>query len=131
MNTGLSFVCRGEDNFKDNSRHYVCCPIVLSFSLYIFFALVFYFVLSSCFWVDFSGLLGAFRSFFFVLGFSFVCVLLGFFPLSCPFFFLVYAGFLLRFSPLFSPFYKAKIGGNGRPPKCPVTDPLSAFNAEI
>jgi hypothetical protein len=28
-------------------------------------------------------------------------------------------------------FYKAKIGGNGRPPKCPVTDPLSAFNAEI
>jgi hypothetical protein len=28
-------------------------------------------------------------------------------------------------------FYKAKISGNGRSPKCPVTDPLSAFNAEI
>jgi len=41
MNTGLSFVCRDEDNFKDNSRHCVCCPLVLSFSLYIFFALVF------------------------------------------------------------------------------------------
>jgi len=41
MNTGLSFVCRDEDNIKDNSCHYVCCPLVLS-SLYIcFFALVF------------------------------------------------------------------------------------------
>ncbi|KAG6736699.1 hypothetical protein POTOM_060413 [Populus tomentosa] len=27
-------------------------------------------------------------------------------------------------------FYKAKIGGNGQPPKCPVTGLLSAFNAE-
>ena len=88
MNTGLSFVCRGEDNFKDNSRHYMCCPIVLSFSLYIFFLLWFF----TLFFPLVSGLISRgssvlFVLFFFVLGFSFVCVFLGFFPLSCPFFF--------------------------------------------
>ena len=62
-------------------------------------------------------------------------------PFLLWFFVWVSAGVFPRFLVLFSPipppvgcdslfFYKAKIGGNDRPPKCPVTEPLSAFNDE-
>jgi hypothetical protein len=78
MNTGLSFVCRDEDNFKDNSRHCVCCPLVLSFSLYIFFALVF-----TLFFALVSGLI--FRVPAYVFSPFFFSVFPFFFPLRSVF----------------------------------------------
>jgi hypothetical protein len=69
--------------------------------------LSFGFFFALCFWVSFFSLLP--------LSFS----------VAHSFFFLPAVGYDSL------SFYKAKIGGNGRPPKCPVTDPLSAFNAEI
>ena len=63
----------------------VCDVLLFSPSLCIFFfALVFYFVLSSGFWVDFSGLLGAFRSFFFRSWLSFFLCFAGFLPSVLP-----------------------------------------------
>ncbi|KAJ7010798.1 hypothetical protein NC653_001304 [Populus alba x Populus x berolinensis] len=66
--SGLLFFCRDEDNFKDNSRP-VCCPLVLSFSLYIFFI----YALFLCCELSVFGLF-----FFFFSGF-FACVFLVFF----------------------------------------------------
>jgi hypothetical protein len=71
------------------------------------------------------------------LGFMFVFVsvfALCIFPLFFGFLFFCSSVFFVLFSsPLFCDsfsFYKTKIGGNGRLPKCRVTDPLSTFNDE-
>ena len=56
----------------------------------------------------------------------------SFFPVFWLFFLWFFVPFSVPNPPLVGcdslSFYKAKIGGNGRPPKCPVTDPLIAFN---
>ena len=117
MNTGLSFVCRDEDNFKDNSRHCVCCPLVLSFSLYIFFCSGF--LLCSFLWFLgwFLGAPRCFSFFFFCSWLSFCLCFVGFLPSVLP------------WSPFhevaFAPFYRTSgsLGGNGcPPPKWSVTD---------
>jgi len=118
MNTGISFVCRDEDNFKDNSRHCVWCPLVLSFSLYIFFCSCF--LLCSFLW--FLGwFLGAPRCF----SFFFFSFLAFFFSVFCW-----VSSLCLALVPPFarSPllrFYRTSgsLGGNGcPPPKWSVTD---------
>jgi len=93
MNTGLSFVCRDENGFKDNSRHCVCVLPSFSLALCVFiyarlsvfplFPLLFF-----CFWLLVSP---PFYFIFFVLW----VVLHGFF-----------SGFSSLFSPLiFLPSY--------------------------
>ncbi|KAJ6904598.1 hypothetical protein NC652_022578 [Populus alba x Populus x berolinensis] len=87
--SGLLFFCRDEDNFKDNSRP-VCCPLVLSFSLYIFFI----YALFLCCEFFVFGLFFFFFSGFFCLRFS------GFFWVSSslPFFVSLFSGFISLFS---------------------------------
>ena len=83
----------------------MCAVLLFSPSLCIFFfSLVFYFVLSSGFWVDFSGLLGAFRSFFFHSWLSFCLCFAGFLPSVLPW----SPGFVFVFPPVLWPLLRTK-----------------------
>jgi hypothetical protein len=59
LNPGFFFVCRSEDNFKDNSPHCVLpsCSLFLSvFGFVLCFLCFFFLFLTLFFWVDFSAL---------------------------------------------------------------------------
>ncbi|KAL9393953.1 hypothetical protein Peur_013238 [Populus x canadensis] len=74
LNPGFFFVCRSEDNFKDNSPHCVLPSCSLSLCIWIcaLFSLLFFLFLTLFFWVDFSALTLYFS------GLCFVCsVFLG------------------------------------------------------
>ena len=69
LNPGFFFVCRSEDNFKDNSPHCVLpsCSLFLSVFGFVLCFLCFFLFLTLFFWVDFFGSL-------------FFLVVLGFLP---------------------------------------------------
>jgi len=113
-------VCRDEGNGRANTR---LCVLLLSCSLRLS---VYYFFL----WIYALFFLCSFLQFL-VFHLGLASVFFSLLPRFSSFFFFQFsplAFFLTRL--LVLSFYKTKIGGNGRPPKCPVTDPLSAFNDE-